>query len=195
MKELRERLHPHLQLVPQSLLRNSPRLHQPLDQTPHHSRPLLDPRRERSQHVARPLLSERPCPRNAGPEFHPVPGNRLSSIAKARDTAPTWVAEAKQNRIKRAGRIGTRFLCSLNPSLPLPPGVSRLVQAMSAWSVKTRRAPSRHCRGARVHGHMTAAMHDSGYTHTHPEGPLVHQSVRRPLLAPHYYHLPCYHPP
>ena len=32
-------------------------------------------------------------------------------------------------------------------------------KAMSAWSVKTRRAPSRHCRDARVHGHTTTAMH------------------------------------
>ena len=29
-------------------------------------------------------------------------------------------------------------------------GASRLVQAMSAWSVKTSRAPSRHCSDARV---------------------------------------------
>ena len=32
--------------------------------------------------------------------------------------------------------------------------------AMSAWSGKTRRAPSRHCRGARVYGHTTTVMHD-----------------------------------
>ena len=30
---------------------------------------------------------------------------------------------------------------------------------MSAWLVKTRRAPSRHSRGARVYGHTTTAMH------------------------------------
>ena len=38
-------------------------------------------------------------------------------------------------------------------------GPSRLVQAMSAWSVKTRRAPSRHSRDARVYGHTTTAIH------------------------------------
>ena len=38
-------------------------------------------------------------------------------------------------------------------------GASRLVQAMSAWLVKTRRAPSRHSRDAKVYGHTTAAMH------------------------------------
>ena len=40
-----------------------------------------------------------------------------------------------------------------------PRGASRLVQAMSAWFVKTRRAPSRHSRDARVCGHTTTAMH------------------------------------
>ena len=38
-------------------------------------------------------------------------------------------------------------------------GASRLVQAMSAWLVKTRRAPSRQSRDARVYGQTTTAMH------------------------------------
>ena len=38
-------------------------------------------------------------------------------------------------------------------------GASRLVQAMSAWLVKTRRAPSRHGRDARVYSLTTTAMH------------------------------------
>ena len=33
-------------------------------------------------------------------------------------------------------------------------------QAMSAWSVETRRAPSRHCKDARVYGHTATVMHD-----------------------------------
>ena len=40
-----------------------------------------------------------------------------------------------------------------------PDGASRLVQSMSAWLVKTRRAPSRHSRDERVYGHTTTAMH------------------------------------
>ena len=40
-----------------------------------------------------------------------------------------------------------------------PHGISRFVQAMPAWLVKTRRAPSRHSRDARVYGHTTTAMH------------------------------------
>ena len=43
---------------------------------------------------------------------------------------------------------------------PTTHGASRLVQAMPSWSVKTRHAPSRHCRNARVYGHTTTAMHE-----------------------------------
>ena len=47
-------------------------------------------------------------------------------------------------------------------------GASHLVLAMSAWSVKNRCAPSRHCRDARVYGHTTTAMHDN--EHCPPPG-------------------------
>ena len=39
-----------------------------------------------------------------------------------------------------------------------PQGASRLVHAISAWSVKTRRAPSWHSRSARVNDLKTTAM-------------------------------------
>ena len=38
---------------------------------------------------------------------------------------------------------------------------------MSAWSVKTRRDPSRHCRDAMVCDHTTTVMHDNEYTRQH----------------------------
>ena len=41
-------------------------------------------------------------------------------------------------------------------------GASHLVQAMSAWLVKTRRAPSRHSRDARVYDLTTTARHKLG---------------------------------
>ena len=44
-----------------------------------------------------------------------------------------------------------------------PQGASRLVQAVSPWSMKTRHAPYRRCRNARVYGHTTTAMHDIEY--------------------------------
>ena len=53
-----------------------------------------------------------------------------------------------------------RMQPTLYADRPTPHGASRLVQAMPAWSVKTRRAPPRHCRYARVHSHSTTAVHD-----------------------------------
>ena len=58
---------------------------------------------------------------------------------------------------------------TLHATHPTPHGASRLVQAMSAWWVKTRRPPSRHCRDARVYGHTTTAIHENEYTSSpHP---------------------------
>ena len=61
----------------------------------------------------------------------------------------------------------TRFLvgCSSPPfhaTRRAPHGASHAqgYVAMSAWSVKTRRSPSRHCRDARVYGHTATTMHD-----------------------------------
>ena len=45
-----------------------------------------------------------------------------------------------------------------------PQGASRLVLAMSAQSMKTRRAPTRRCRNARVCGYTTTTMHDNEHT-------------------------------
>ena len=54
----------------------------------------------------------------------------------------------------------SRMQLTLHTTRPTPHGASRLVQEMSAWSVKTRRAPSRHRRDARLYGHRNTAMHD-----------------------------------
>ena len=62
-----------------------------------------------------------------------------------------------------------RFLQSwlqrnLHATRRTPHGASCLVQqAMPSWWVKTRRRLPRHCRAARVYGHMTTAMHDNEY--------------------------------
>ena len=45
------------------------------------------------------------------------------------------------------------------------------------WSVKTRRAPSGHCRDARVYGHTISAMHDMG---TLPPGRKSTKELRPP---------------
>ena len=41
---------------------------------------------------------------------------------------------------------------------------------MSTWSVKCRRAPSRHCWDARVYGHTTTDMPDISTLHPHGVG-------------------------
>ena len=44
----------------------------------------------------------------------------------------------------------SRMQLTLHAARPTPHGASRLVRAMSAWSVKMRRAPSQRCGDARV---------------------------------------------
>ena len=52
-----------------------------------------------------------------------------------------------------------RMQFTLHATRRTPHDASHLVQAMPAWLVKTRRAPPRHSRDARVYGHTTTAMH------------------------------------
>ena len=52
-----------------------------------------------------------------------------------------------------------RMQFTLHATRRTPHGASRLVQATSAWLVKTRRALSRRSRHARVYSHTTTAMH------------------------------------
>ena len=69
---------------------------------------------------------------------------------------------------------------TLHATRPTPHGASRLVQVLSAWSVKTRRAPSRRCRDAR-------AMHDNEYAPPpappHTPLPVSRLANRRRLLG------------
>ena len=52
-----------------------------------------------------------------------------------------------------------RMQFTLRATRRTPHGASRLAQTISAWLVKTRRAPPQHSRDARVYGHTTMAMH------------------------------------
>ena len=53
----------------------------------------------------------------------------------------------------------SRMQLTLHATRQTPRGASRLVLAISAWSVKTRRALRQHCRDARVYGHTTTVGH------------------------------------
>ena len=60
------------------------------------------------------------------------------------------------------------YKVSKTPCGPVSLASHRLVYAMSAWSVKTRRALSRHCRDARVYGYTSKYDYDYAwdeYTH------------------------------
>ena len=68
-----------------------------------------------------------------------------------------------------------RMQFTLHATRRTPHSASRLVQAMSAWLVKTRRAPSRHSRDARVYGHTTTTMHKLSTP------PSIHRLLSSPL--------------
>ena len=87
---------------------------------------------------------------------------------------PRWKANRSIRRCHPYARksasqaVLTKMQLTLHATRRTPHGASRLVQAMSAWSVKTLRGPSRQCRDARVYGHTTTTVHDNEHTHTHP---------------------------
>ena len=55
--------------------------------------------------------------------------------------------------------VPSRMKLALHATRPTPHGASRLVQARSAWTGKTRRAPSGHCSDEKVYGNTTTAAH------------------------------------
>ena len=75
-----------------------------------------------------------------------------------------------------------RMQFTLHATRRTPHGESRLVQAMSAWLVETRRAPSQHIRDARIYGHTTTAMHKLS-TPAPSKGCLVGESPTCPIPA------------
>ena len=68
---------------------------------------------------------------------------------------------------------------TLHATRGTPHGASRLVLAMSAWSAKTRRTPSRHGTDARVYCHTTAAMQYNEYTP--PQKSAIDSAVSPPI--------------
>ena len=89
----------------------------------------------------------------------------VSGVATPENKVTHWrcVTRKQENRhqvpksVLRA--VLERMQFTLHATRRTPHGASRLVQAMSVWLVKSRRAPSRHSRDARVYGHTTTAMH------------------------------------
>ena len=73
-------------------------------------------------------------------------------------------------------KVLERMQFTLHATPRSPYGTWRLVQAMSAWLVETRRASSRHCRDASVYGQTTTAMHKLSTPPSAPPRPPPHVS-------------------
>ena len=85
-----------------------------------------------------------------------VPGSRYGPDAPPMPSATPLPSMPKP--VLRA--VLERMQFTLHATRRTPHGAWRLVQAMmSAWLVKTRRAPSRHSRDAIIYGHSPTAMH------------------------------------
>ena len=87
----------------------------------------------------------------------------VSGVA-APETVTNWRCHPKQESWHKVPKsvlraVLGRMQFTLHATRRTPHGASLLVQAMSSWLVKTRRAPSRHSRDTRVYGHTTTAMH------------------------------------
>ena len=75
----------------------------------------------------------------------------------------------------------SRMQLTLSVTRRTPHGVSRSVQAMSAWSVQTRRAPSGIVGIRGVYGHTTTAMHDMSTPPSPRTRPVVRPNSRSPM--------------
>ena len=79
--------------------------------------------------------------------------------------------------------VRSRIRLTLHATCRTLQGASRLVHAMSAWSAKTRHAPSRHCREARVYTLWSYHYGQAQTEYTPPRPPLPHSSMALPLLV------------
>ena len=98
-------------------------------------------------------------------------------VATAQNKSIHPTLSSIRNKVRLKSGV-SRMQLTLHATRLTAHGASRLVQAISAWSVKTLRAPSRHCRDARVYGHTTTAMH-------------VTSTTPSPHLSPHGCHPSC----
>ena len=120
------------------------------------------------------ILGDRLWPEKTKQEGDEVSEKNPCNVWKKRNERPHVGDVSTRSRTGALSRKG----CVVNDQmtkasniydcLPPPPcSASRLMQAMSTWSVKIRRAPSRHCTEAMVYGHTTTDMHGMS---THRQG-------------------------
>ena len=133
------------------------------------------------------------CPRQATNEYPPPPnmhprGGYIVSLMLSLEVAtpenkemnsklPSNMQEKTHKARKSASKVVlSRMQLTLHATRRTPHGDSRLVHAVFTWSVKTRRAPSRRCRDARVY----TAMHETST----PPTPHPPNSLSRSPLSP-----------
>ena len=85
-----------------------------------------------------------------------LPGRRKPDVRRCHP-----LQQRKHNVLKSTSQAVLVRMWPIIATHRTPHGASRLVQAISVWSVKPRRAPPRQCSGGRVYGHSTTAMHDN----------------------------------
>ena len=99
-------------------------------------------------HLEKAVLMKNDCPKRAAPTWKSLALSSISKEAGTRCLSPSYE------------RFFGRMQSTLHATRRTPHGALRVVQASNVclWLVKTRRAPSRHGRDARVYGHTTTAM-------------------------------------
>ena len=124
----------------------------------------------------RPLLTNR-----FGPRGRRGGGGRWGWLIKQNDLLSVfWAKYINRNyTLTPLACLNSRMQLNVHAIRRAPHSASCLVQAMPAWSLKTRRAPSRHCRDARVYGHTTTAMNEMS---TPPLGSSARQHLRYAIL-------------
>ena len=108
--------------------------------------PLLGPAAFRGRH------EPSPCARLRSPSAATAVGNScIYSPPKSFEAVIYLQKSAHKVRKSASQAVLSRMKLTFHATRRTPThGASRLVQAMPAWSVKTRRAPTRHCGDARV---------------------------------------------
>ena len=99
------------------------------------------------------------CQTRRAPSQHSRNARAYGHTTTAMHKLSTPLAAATQKvRTSALQLVLSRMQLALHATRRTPQGASRLVHAMPALSVKTRRSPPQHCGDARVNGLKTTAM-------------------------------------
>ena len=110
----------------------------------------------------------------------PAPSHTRTQITQAIPSCHPYAKITHKVRKFASHVVHSRMQLTLHATRRTRKFASRLVHAMSAWSVNSRRAPSRHCRNARD------GVEDYGYAwNDHPPLPRPRPPSRAPQFCHH----------